>query len=138
MPSSHPTGRWVAYQSNESGQDNIYVRPFPDVQNGRWQISKDGGTRPMWTRSREIVYLVTGGTMMAVPVNTTNGLEPRNAIKLFSGPYCMSLNGRTYDVTPDGQRFVMVKIPGQSVTESPRIIVVDNWFEELKRRVPVR
>ena len=64
-----PDGRWMAYQSNESGADEVYVRPFPKVNDGRWQISTGGGTRPAWARSgREIFYLKADGSLIAVPV----------------------------------------------------------------------
>jgi serine/threonine-protein kinase len=133
-----PDGKWMAYQSNESGLFNIYVRPFPEVQNGKWQLSTEGGTRPAWSRSGEIFYLAAGGTMMSVRVSTAKGFQPDNPVKLFSGPYYMALLGRTYDVTPDGRRFLMIKIPNQNLADAPRIALVENWFEEVKRRVPVK
>jgi serine/threonine-protein kinase len=135
-----PDGRWLAYQSNESGQLEIYVRPFPDVQGGRWQVSRAGGTRPLWARSgREVFYFAysaSGGTVMAVPVESSSGFQAGNPSKLFAGPYYAALSGRTYDVSPDGQRFLMIRAAASAVNNTPRIIVVENWFEELKRLVP--
>lgn len=130
-----PDGRWMAYQSNESGQYEIYVRPFPDVQAGRWQISASGGTRPTW-RGREVFYLGPAPSMMAVQVNTENGFTYGNAAKLFSGPYLATVLGRTYDVSADGQRFLMIKTGGAGTagTGIGQIVVVQNWVEELKRR----
>jgi hypothetical protein len=133
-----PDGKWVAYQANDSGPTKIVVRPFPDVQAGRWEIPSEEATRPAWTSNREISYLMPGGTMMVVGVNTTKGIQFDNPTKLFSGPYFMTLTGRTYDVTRDGKRFLMVKTTNQTLADAPRIILVENWFEELKRRVPVK
>jgi hypothetical protein len=132
-----PDGRWVVYQSDESGQNEIYVRPFPDVQGGQWKISQGGGTRPLWARSgRELFYLAAGGTVMATPIESSSVFQAGYPTKLFSGPYYVGLNGRTYDVSSDGQRFLMIKAAGSTVSTLPRIIVVENWFEELKRLVP--
>jgi len=135
-----PDGRWLVYQSNESGQHEIYVRPFPDVQGGRWQVSRAGGTRPLWARSgRELFYFAysaSGGTVMAVPIESNSGFQAGNPSKLFAGSYYAALAGRTYDVSPDGQRFLMIKAAASAVNNTPRIIVVENWFEELKRLVP--
>jgi serine/threonine-protein kinase len=142
-----PDGRWLAYQSNESGQPEIYVRPFPDVQGGRWQVSRAGGTRPLWARSgRELFYLAPPGqsagggaesdvAMMAVPIEPGSVFRALNPTRLFGGPYFTGLNGRTYDVSADGQRFLMIKDKtAGAVSASRRIIVVENFFEELKRR----
>jgi serine/threonine-protein kinase len=131
-----PDGKWIAYESNESGVTKIYVRPFPAVQDGRWEIASENATRPAWVSNREISYMMPGGTMMVVGVNATKGFQLDNPTKLFSGPYLMTLSARTYDVARDGQRFLMVKIASPQATEAPSIIVVENWFEELKRRVP--
>jgi Tol biopolymer transport system component len=125
-------GRWMAYQSNESGPPEIYVRPFPDVQAGRWQISSSSGTRPTW-RGREIFYMGPAGSMMSVQVNTEKGFTHGNAAKLFAGAYLATVTGRTYDVSADGQRFVMIKTGGGKIG-SVQIVVVQNWLEELNAR----
>jgi Tol biopolymer transport system component len=134
-----PDARFVAYQSNESGQSEIFLRPFPDTKGLRHLVSIAGGTRPLWARSgRELFYLTAGGALMAVPVQTTPTLTVGTPVKLFEGPYFRGLNLRTYDVSPDGLRFLMIKEvgSGEDTSERPRIIIVQNWFEELKRLVP--
>ena len=137
-----PDGRWLAYQSNESGQSQVYVRPFPQVDSGRWQISTMGGSRPAWARTgRELFYLDNNNLMTAVPVQTSPTFSAGNPKKVFEARYLVPNNARTYDVSADGQRFLMIK----SVAEArdagappPSIVVVLNWFEELKQRVPVK
>jgi Tol biopolymer transport system component len=133
-----PDGRWVAYQSNESGEYEVYVRPFPDANSGRWQISTGGGTRPLWARSgKELFYLGPSGAMMSAFVEGGSTFRSGNPTRLFEGRYFMTAAtaGRTYDVSPDGQRFLMIKVGGVSgETVAPTsIIVVQHWFEELKR-----
>jgi eukaryotic-like serine/threonine-protein kinase len=131
-----PDGRWLAYVSDESGQPEIYVQPFPGP-GGKWQISTDGGTEPAWNpNGRELFYRI-GDSMMAVPITTQPSFSAGRPAKLFEGAYLTStfpLTGTTYDVTRDGQRFVMIK---DQVTSSTQINVVVNWFEELKRLVPI-
>jgi serine/threonine-protein kinase len=138
-----PDGRSVAYESNASGQDEVYVRPFPDANSGRWQISTGGGTRPLWARSgKELFYLGPGGAVMRVAVEGGSTFRAGNPMRLFEGPYFVStgIRGRTYDVSPDGQRFLMIKGGGASEeTAVPTsIIVVQHWTEELKRLVPTK
>jgi eukaryotic-like serine/threonine-protein kinase len=137
-----PDGRWVAYQSNESGQSQIIVRPFPQVDAGRWQISTSGGTRPTWARNgHELFYLDAGGVLTSVPVQTMPTFSAGNPAKVFETRYLVPNNARTYDVSPDGQRFVMIKGPaddGRASAASLSLVVVLNWFEELKQRVPVK
>ena len=137
-----PDGRWVAYQSNESGQDEIYVRPFPDADRGRWQMSTGGGTRPLWARSgKELFYLGPSGAVMRVAVEGGSTFRAGNPTRLFEGRYLLPVfaSARTYDVSPDGRRFLMIKPVGPEQTAAPTsIIVLQNWHEELKRLVPVR
>jgi Tol biopolymer transport system component len=138
-----PDGRWVAYLSNESGQEEIYVRPFPDADRSRWQISTGGGTRPLWARSgKEIFYLGPSGAMMSASVEGGSTFRAGSSTRLFEGSYVLAANpsGRTYDVSPDGQRFLMIKVgDGSDQTAAPaNIVVVQNWFEELKRLVPTK
>jgi serine/threonine-protein kinase len=127
-----PSGRWIAYESNESGRFEVYVRPFPNVEEGKWQISSDGGTEPVWApRGRELFYR-NGVAMMAVGVKSEQTFTAGSSVVLFTGNYQSALN-RQYDVTSDGQRFLMIK---QEQQQGASINVVQNWFEELKRLVP--
>ena len=137
-----PDGRWLAYDSNDSGEYQISVRPYPDVNAGRWQVSSNGGTRPHWSRNgRELFYLAPDGALMAVSVSTGGSWTAGTPVRLFAWTHhsgSASNAGRTYDVSPDGRRFLMIKdveAPDKSGA-SPTIVVVENWGEELKRLVP--
>jgi len=130
-----PDGRYLAYQSNETGRFEIYVRLFPRVNDGRWQISMSGGGSPAWSRTgRELFYLDGAGNLMAVPVEPsaatfTAGIPTR----IFDArKYNRSLFA--YDVQPDGQRFLMLK----ESDRHPNVVVVLNWVEELKRLLPTK
>jgi hypothetical protein len=142
-PEISPDGRWVAYQSDESGQFEIYVRPFPDANSGRWPISTGGGTRPLWARrGGELFYVAPDGTLMRVLVEGGSTFRAGNPTKLFEGRYYMTEGGpgRQCDISSDGQRFLMIKRGGGSnqTAAPPGIVVVQHWFEELKRLVPAR
>jgi serine/threonine-protein kinase len=138
-----PDGRWLAYQSNESGRLEIYVRPFPDVEGGRRQVSTDGGSRPRWSRSGDELFYYFGdgltGGLMAVAVETEPGFSFGTPERLFQGGYEAPNQFRqVYDVSLDGQRFLMIKrAQVDTAGLPPQIIVVQNWLEELKRLVPV-
>ena len=136
-----PNGRWLAYESNESGREEVHVRPFPDVEGGRWQVSTAGGARPVWARNgTELFYLAPGGALMRVTVDSGTTWSAGVSIKLFDWPYysTAAANGRTYDVSADGQRFLMIRRgDGSDDSASPPIVIVQYWTEELKRLVPV-
>lgn len=136
-----PDGRWLAYQSNESGQDQIYVRPFPDVGGGRWQVSPGGGTKPVWARNgRELFYLDVAGALVTVPIRTEPAFTAGDPSKLFDARYRSAISSRSYDVTPDGRRFLFIKNaagPAAATSPAPSLVVVQNWDQELKRLVPV-
>jgi serine/threonine-protein kinase len=136
-------GRWLAYQSDESGQYEVYVRPFADVENGgKWLVSSGGGTRPRWSRDgRELFYLVEPGRVMSVPIRPGPTFTHDNPRMLFDGPYMAPQVARTYDVAPDGQRFLMIKRAPQKEGErasEPKLVLVQNWLEEVKRLSPAR
>ena len=131
-----PDGVWVAFESNESGQYEVYVRPFPDVESGRWQVSTAGGRYPVWAPDGGEVFFLQGTQLMAVPVQTDASFTSQTPEVLFEAPYFFGAPGRNYDVAPDG-RFLMVKTSSQPGESAPDITVVLNWFEELKERVPV-
>ena len=140
-PQISPDGRWLAYQSDESGSPQIWVRPFPDTNAGRWQITTEGGTRPLWNRNgRELFYYVESeGAMMAVPVATDGSFKAGTPTELFRGDYLTYFDGTQYSVTSDGKRFLMIKIAETEKNNemSRKINIVLNWFEELKAKVPV-
>jgi eukaryotic-like serine/threonine-protein kinase len=134
-PSVSPDGKWLAYVSDESGQNEVYVRPFPDVATAKWQVSVSGGTVPEWARNgRELFYLNGKSEMTSLPVQPGPGFAVGQPKVLFSAvPYVLGGNVGVYDVAPDGRRFVMVR-PATGVGES-ELVVVQNWFEELRGRV---
>jgi len=134
-----PDGRWLAYEANESGPFEIHVRPFPNVNSGHWQVSTNGGTRPIWARGgQELIYVSPTGALMQVGVTrgpSWAATTPMVVVK--EGYYTIpSWWGKSYDVSSDGQRFLMVKENTSSVADGSQLIVVLNWFEELKRLVP--
>ena len=141
-----PDGRWLAYTSNESGQFEIYVRPFPNVHDGKRQISRDFGFYPMWgPDGRELFYQTNAGpgaeilTVMAVPIETEPSLTVGNPVPLFEGPYRrIEVNTfRPYDISSDGQRFLMLKeVANVDERDEGTIILVQNWIEELTNLFP--
>nr|MBA3477756.1 protein kinase [Lautropia sp.] len=137
FPEVSPNGRYVAYQSNESGRDQVYVRPFPRVNDGVWPVSPSGGTRPAWAKTgRELFYLDPTRALTAVPVQTSGATFVfGNSEKLFDTIVERSYSPRDYDVAPDG-RFLMIKRNVLSDQKPAAMVVVVNWFEELKRLLP--
>ena len=126
-----PNGRSLAFTSDRSGQIEVYVKPYPG-QGGIVQISTDGGLEPVWARSGKELFYRTGDQMMVVSVQADTTFKAEKPRLLFEGSYRYNSTGVTsnYDVTADGQQFVMVN------EETSQIHVVLNWFEELKRLVP--
>jgi serine/threonine-protein kinase len=140
FPEISPNGRYLAYQSAESGRLEVYVRPFPQVDRGRWQISIGGGTRAAWARSgRELFYLDDSQALTALPVRTSESTFSMGVpSKIFDTKYAEPNPARHYDVSPDGRRFLMLKDAQASDHKSAQsnIVVVLNWTEELKRHLP--
>jgi Tol biopolymer transport system component len=132
-----PDGRWLAYQSDESGQYEIYVRPFPGP-GGKWQISTEGGTEPVWARNGRELFYRSGNKMMIAAIETGPMFVAAKPQRLFEGNYATGSFrfDPNYDVTADGQRFLMIKKSERESAAPTQINVVLNWFEELKRRVP--
>jgi serine/threonine-protein kinase len=133
-----PNGRWLAYTSNESGRNEVYVRPFPRTDGVARLVSIDGGLDPVWAPNGEaLYYLGASGYIMEVPVTPAVTFEPGRPKPLFrfAGIYRTSGTGTAYDIHPDGKRFIMVsEADEQRAASSPQQVhVVLNWFEELKR-----
>ena len=140
-----PDGRWLAYSSNESEapEPEIFVQAFPELGK-KVQISTDGGRWHLWAPDGTQLYYRNGGKMMAVSVETEPSFKPGIPEVLFEGSYFEPENkGRNYDISPDGERFLMiegrpVKDDEQVSEMSPRreLIIVENWLEEIKRLAP--
>ena len=137
-PRFSPDGKWLAYSSNESGRREIYVQPYPGP-GGKWPISGDGGQEPVWNPNGRELFYRSGSKIMAVDVDTRSGFSALKPRMLFEGPYLPTGGSfSNYDVSPDGQRFLMLK-PVESQTSAPnQINVVLNWSEELKQKIPVK
>ena len=136
VPRFSPDGRWVAYVSDESGRYEIYVQPYPGP-GGKWQISTEGGTEPVWNRNGRELFYRSGNKMMAVEIATQPSFAAGQPRMLFEGQYVPTpATTPNYDVSADGQRFLMLK-PSEPAQAAPtQINVVLNWFEELKQKVP--
>jgi serine/threonine-protein kinase len=140
-----PDGRWMAYESSESGHTQVYVRPFPNAKDAQHQISTEGGRSPVWAPSGRELFFAAGSSMMAATVQLTPAFSASRPTKLFDA-HAMALDGRflggtarTFDISPDGQRFLMLKQTGAPRDDSSAptsMIVVQNWLEELKAKLP--
>jgi len=147
LPQISPDGRWMAYTTaGEANQGAVYVRPFPDVNKGRWQISSGNGTNPLWSPDGRELFYQSGDAVMAVSVTTQPSFNIVGTPRvLFHGTYLKAMPGfgTSWDISPDGKRFLMIKpaesAAGASASKAPRKInVVLNWTDELKQRVPVK
>ncbi len=141
QPAISPDGRWIAYSSYESGIAEIYARPFPQIDSGKWQLSAKGGQTPIWSPDGRELFYRSGDAVMAVTIETTPAFKPGKPEILFRSLHVpfSTLDLRPWDISPDGKRFLMMKEQGSDTTAGagPRKInVILNWFEELKQRVP--
>jgi len=129
-----PDGHWIAYSSDETGRYEIYVHEFPGP-GGKYQISTEGGTEPAWNRNGRELFYRSGDKLMAVDILTHPAFSAGKPKFLFQGQYQPDPTvNANYDVSPDGQRFLMLK-PGATQEMAPtQINVVLNWFEELKQK----
>jgi serine/threonine-protein kinase len=135
-PALSPDGQWLAYASDETGRDEIYVRPFPSTASAKWQLSTNGGTEPVWARSgRELFYKNAHNQLVLAAVLPGEAFTVGEQRVLFSAAeYLADRWAQTYDVAPDGSRFVMIRQSSATGAEE-ELIVVENFFEELKAKV---
>ena len=142
-PEFSPNGRWLAYTSDESGRAEVFVRPYPGPGGGQ-PISTGGGHSPVWSRDGRELFFMTlpgpGGVMKMMVVSVTAGSTftagtPR---PLFEGRYNSNSINRQYDLSQDAKQFLMVRQMDPPAVKPTHMILVQNWFEELKRLVPAK
>jgi serine/threonine-protein kinase len=137
-----PDGKWIAYASNETGRVEIYITSYPSA-GSKFPVSTNGGTQPVWARNGELFYTsLDYSRMMVVKLSTKPSLEITRPELLFEGQYQSSGVGYKagYDVNADATRFVMIQpdVQRSSGSSRPQINIVQNWFRELRERVPVK
>jgi dipeptidyl aminopeptidase/acylaminoacyl peptidase len=133
-PKLSPDGKYLAYESNESGTYEVYVQPFPQG-GGKEPVSVNGGRQPRWRGDGKELFYVEGNALVAVPVTTASGFSAGEPQRLFeAAPGAFVDRGRRYTVTPDGQKFIIVEDAEGNGAAMPTIQVTQNWFAEFKGR----
>jgi len=130
-----PDGRWVAYNSNESGQNEVYVIPFAGVSSatgGKRQISNHGGSRPRWRADGKEIFYLSSGQLMAAEVNIRNGALESGRVQTLFGGIGVTI-GYTYDASGDGQKFIVVRDSDPESSGAPPLTLVQNWTALLKK-----
>ncbi|HET9294421.1 MAG TPA: protein kinase, partial [Gemmatimonadales bacterium] len=138
-PALSPDGKWLAYASDETGRTEVYIRPFPNVDDGKWQVSSNGGQAPLWAHSgRELFFVDAERNMMVAPMPTLpSQLGARvRLFKLGDDIYLTEEEWYTpFDISPDDRRFLMSRQVTAPETQASAFILVENWFEELKTKM---
>jgi hypothetical protein len=130
-----PDGHWLAYQSNESGRPEIYVRDL-SAAGARTPVSTDSGEEPHWSHDGRELFYRKQGSFMSVDCETNPNFRASTPRELFKGVFDLrSTSGVTYDVDPKGGRFLMIR-PAAETTAATTMKIVLNWFDELRRVVP--
>jgi serine/threonine-protein kinase len=138
QPAVSPDGRWLAYASNESGRNEVYVRPFPNTGDGRWQVSTAGGEQPRWAPDgRELFYLDAADRMIAARVTAAPAFSVSELRSLFDASgFTLDAFHQSYDVSPDGRAFIFAS-PRQlsAAARTPSLVRVDHWFRDLEAKL---
>jgi Tol biopolymer transport system component len=138
-PALSPDSRWLAYVSNEQGQYEVFVRPFPDVNGGKWQLSIGGGSAPHWAHNGHELFYVSGSNMNVVDIHPGPPFSadpPRVLFAIPNGIRAGSLARGTFATTPDDQRFLMVRNNSwEEMAGTTTVVVVENFFEELRAKL---
>jgi serine/threonine-protein kinase len=136
-PAVSPDGRWLAYTSNESGNNEVYVRPFPNTNDGRWQVSTAGGRAPRWSRDgKELFFVDRSFQLVSAPVTTSPGFAVGTIRPLFSVTgYALDDFHTAYDVTPDGKFIIAAPRQLSAAARPPQLVRVDHWFRDLEARM---
>jgi serine/threonine-protein kinase len=136
-PALSPDGRWLAYTSNESGINEVYVRAFPDARGGRWQVSNGGGSEPRWSRNgRELFYLDGDTRLNVVQVRTVPTFAASGSTSLFNASnFVVAGFHQSYDVTPDGRSFVFVSPRRAGARGAAQLVWADHWLKDVAARL---
>jgi len=137
-PALSPDGKWLAYASNESGRYEVYVRPYPDVNAGRWQLSQAGGLAPLWSRNgRELFYLDGAGMLVSAAVLPDATFKLGTQTPLFNtNGYASNEISLFYDVSPDAQRFLLLRLPVTVATGGKvELVQITNWAAEVRAKL---
>ena len=143
-PSIAPNGRWLAFTSNESGQNEVYVVPFPDVGGRRVKVTEGGAREPLWSRDGQRLYYRLqlqsqgGATIAGVSIDQdADAISPGGEVVYSDGDFDSPQAGRHYDVSAEGRLLRLRLLPQTAGADAePRVVVVTNWFQELRERVP--
>ncbi len=135
-----PDDRWIAYESDETGKNEVYIRPFPNVDDGKWQVSSNGGQAPLWAHGgKELFYVDGNRSMVAVPVTGGASITLGSAKTLFPLPGNILLapdeHYTPFDVSPDDRRFIMVREVGGKSRDDVAVLLVENWFADVKSKL---
>ena len=140
-PAVSPDGRWLAYLSDETGRNEVFVRPFPDTDSGKWQVSDGGARGPLWAHGgRELFYMSADRDMMVAEIQTGPPFSVGQRLVLFrvDQEYPMTVVVGSFDISADDQRFLMRRRVAETETETgetTHLILVQNWFEELREKL---
>ncbi len=130
-PRISPDGNWMVYTSDVSGRKDVYVRPFPDVDDGLWQVSNGGGTEPLWTLDGRALVYRSGQDVMIAPVTVDPTFSVGQPQRLFSTPAVANDDNHYYGVSPDAQRFLFA-LPVTGGGASANLVLVENFIETLR------
>jgi WD40 repeat protein len=137
-PAVSPDGRWLAYTSNESGANEVYVRPFPSTKGGRWQVSNGGAMEPRWSADgRELYFVTGGGRLVAATIRASAaGIEVPELTPLFdTSPYSIDIFHTSYEVLPDGKGFLFARQrEARAAGAQIGLVEAENWFADVKAR----
>jgi Tol biopolymer transport system component len=134
-PTVSPDGRWIAYTSDESGTQEVYVRAFPATTAGRWQVSNGGGFQPRWSADGHELYFGSGNRLMAAQLRTTQGLEVTALEPVLSGVVFPERFHQVYDVLPGGKGIVFPRPWGANpAAGAPTVVEAENWLADVQAR----
>ncbi|WNC67940.1 winged helix-turn-helix domain-containing protein [Thalassotalea nanhaiensis] len=130
-PELSPDGNWLSYTSDRSGETEIYVRPFPNTKDSVWQVSIDGGRNPRWNPNGQEIFYWGPENLMAVDIKTAPNFENGRPKVLFSHQNYLSYDLRNFDIDPTGERFLMIRKPSDDKSPNNRVVIVQDWLNDL-------